>query len=230
MAYVIAEPCIGTKDNSCTEVCPVDCIHPTSDEPGYEEADQLYIDPDECIDCDLEWVTEDVGINHEEELLGALGFLADRVNPLALGLVKRSLLQSEMMGEQLLGIRSEEVQKQDALEIVATLGKLFFHGHPINREEARKSLKLDWVVNASPEEEEVMWEFYVAYETEMKLREPFSPAAAAIAQAAARLPRCPSARASRSSIRRRRSARSTSSPSSWSGSSRRPAPTASRKT
>ena len=31
MAYVIAEPCIGTKDNSCVEVCPVDCIHPTPD-------------------------------------------------------------------------------------------------------------------------------------------------------------------------------------------------------
>jgi NAD-dependent dihydropyrimidine dehydrogenase PreA subunit len=52
MAYVITEPCIGTKDNSCVEVCPVDCIHPTPDEPGYAEVDQLFIDPDECIDCD----------------------------------------------------------------------------------------------------------------------------------------------------------------------------------
>ena len=52
MAYVIAEPCIGTKDNSCVEVCPVDCIHPTPDEPDYEESQQLFIDPDECIDCD----------------------------------------------------------------------------------------------------------------------------------------------------------------------------------
>jgi NAD-dependent dihydropyrimidine dehydrogenase PreA subunit len=52
MAYVIAEPCIGTKDNSCAEVCPVDCIHPTPEEPGYEEAEQLYINADECIDCD----------------------------------------------------------------------------------------------------------------------------------------------------------------------------------
>jgi ferredoxin len=25
MAYVINEPCIGTKDTSCVEVCPVDC-------------------------------------------------------------------------------------------------------------------------------------------------------------------------------------------------------------
>src|SRR3954467_14569620 len=52
MAYVISEPCIGTKDTSCVEVCPVDCIHPTPDEPGFEEAEQLYIDPEECIDCD----------------------------------------------------------------------------------------------------------------------------------------------------------------------------------
>ena len=52
LAYVIAEPCIGTKDNSCVEVCPVDCIHPTPDEPDYEGVEQLYIDPDECIDCD----------------------------------------------------------------------------------------------------------------------------------------------------------------------------------
>ena len=52
MAYVINEPCIGTKDTSCVEVCPVDCIHPTPDEPGFDDADQLYIDPEECIDCD----------------------------------------------------------------------------------------------------------------------------------------------------------------------------------
>ena len=52
VAYVIAEPCIGTKDNSCVEVCPVDCIHPTPEEPDYDQVEMLYIDPDECIDCD----------------------------------------------------------------------------------------------------------------------------------------------------------------------------------
>ena len=52
MAYVITEPCIGTKDNSCVEVCPVDCIHPTPDEPDYDKVEMLYIDPEECIDCD----------------------------------------------------------------------------------------------------------------------------------------------------------------------------------
>ncbi len=43
--YVITEPCIGVKDASCVDVCPVDCIHATDDDP------QFYIDPDECIDC-----------------------------------------------------------------------------------------------------------------------------------------------------------------------------------
>ena len=51
MAYVIAEPCIGTKDTACVDVCPVDCIHPRKDEPGYEAETQLYINPVECIDC-----------------------------------------------------------------------------------------------------------------------------------------------------------------------------------
>jgi len=51
MAYVIAEPCIGVKDQACVDVCPVDCIHPTKAEAGFAEAEQLYIDPDTCIDC-----------------------------------------------------------------------------------------------------------------------------------------------------------------------------------
>jgi ferredoxin len=51
MAYVIAEPCIGTKDTACVDACPVDCIHPKKDEPAYATEELLYIDPVECIDC-----------------------------------------------------------------------------------------------------------------------------------------------------------------------------------
>jgi len=58
MTYIIAEPCVGTCDTACVEVCPVDCIHPTKDEwdaKGYDESNLddklLYIDPEECIDC-----------------------------------------------------------------------------------------------------------------------------------------------------------------------------------
>ena len=43
MTYIITQPCIGEKDASCVDVCPVDCI--------YEAEDQFYIHPEECIDC-----------------------------------------------------------------------------------------------------------------------------------------------------------------------------------
>ena len=51
MAYIICEPCIGTKDSACVDVCPVDCIHPRKDEADFATAEMLYIHPDECIDC-----------------------------------------------------------------------------------------------------------------------------------------------------------------------------------
>ena len=51
MTYIIAEPCIDTKDTACVDVCPVDCIHPKQDEPDFDESTMLYINPEECIDC-----------------------------------------------------------------------------------------------------------------------------------------------------------------------------------
>ena len=53
MPYVITEACLGVKDRACVDVCPVDCIHPTKDEPNFATAEQLYIDPSTCVDCDL---------------------------------------------------------------------------------------------------------------------------------------------------------------------------------
>ena len=61
MTYIICEPCVGTCDTACVEVCPVDCIHGPENttgagaeakEPGFDpDGKQLYIDPEECIDC-----------------------------------------------------------------------------------------------------------------------------------------------------------------------------------
>lgn len=49
MTFVILQPCCN--DASCVDVCPVDCIHPTPDEPGFMTSEMLHIDPDTCIDC-----------------------------------------------------------------------------------------------------------------------------------------------------------------------------------
>ncbi|MGV9669107.1 FAD-dependent oxidoreductase [Gordonia sp. NPDC003504] len=49
MAHVITRPCCN--DASCVSVCPVNCIHPTPDEPEFFTAEMLFIDPETCIDC-----------------------------------------------------------------------------------------------------------------------------------------------------------------------------------
>jgi ferredoxin--NADP+ reductase len=47
--HVITQTCCN--DASCVPVCPVNCIHPTPEEPEYLTAEMLFIDPDVCIDC-----------------------------------------------------------------------------------------------------------------------------------------------------------------------------------
>ncbi len=49
--YVITEPCVGCKDASCVQACPVNCIHPRPDERDFQPAAQLFINPDDCIGC-----------------------------------------------------------------------------------------------------------------------------------------------------------------------------------
>jgi len=49
MPHVITQSCCS--DGSCVYACPVNCIHPSPDEPGFAAAEMLYIDPVACVDC-----------------------------------------------------------------------------------------------------------------------------------------------------------------------------------
>ena len=63
MSFIIGKKCVSTCDTACVDVCPVDCIHGSIDIDGagaevekLREEDkleglQLFINPDECIDC-----------------------------------------------------------------------------------------------------------------------------------------------------------------------------------
>ena len=47
MTYIICEPCVGTCDTACVEVCPVDCIHGPEDKTGAgAEAKEDGFDPE----------------------------------------------------------------------------------------------------------------------------------------------------------------------------------------
>ena len=49
MSFAITPTCCN--DASCVSVCPVNCIHPTPDEPEFGTTEMLYVDPEACIDC-----------------------------------------------------------------------------------------------------------------------------------------------------------------------------------
>jgi|SRR6516162_4795297 len=44
MTHVVCEPCNDCKYTDCVTACPVDCF--------YQDEMHLWIDPDECIDCE----------------------------------------------------------------------------------------------------------------------------------------------------------------------------------
>jgi len=44
MAHVVTKNCYDCKYTDCVAVCPVECF--------YEGEQMLYINPDECIDCE----------------------------------------------------------------------------------------------------------------------------------------------------------------------------------
>lgn len=44
MPHVVAQPCFNCKYTDCVTVCPVECF--------VEDDNMVYINPDECIDCE----------------------------------------------------------------------------------------------------------------------------------------------------------------------------------
>ncbi|MBI5101954.1 MAG: hypothetical protein HZB33_09005 [Nitrospirae bacterium] len=120
-------------------------------------------------------IKDDVGIRHEDELIQAFNLLASKVHPLALGNVKRFMVQSRMMAKKLLELHMSKASDEHKIgEIVENLtSKLYYHGHPINRQEAcdlgLKIGKIDEKV------EDIMWRLYCEYENEMLLDAPFRP-------------------------------------------------------
>lgn len=138
----------------------------------------------EDVTAFISLIKEDAGIQHEDELVQAFNKLSDKVHPLALGNVKRSLSQSRMMAQKLLALHMDKRSEEHKInEIVDSLtSKLFYHGHPINRTEAKDELGLKTVEHPSAALEKLMWSLYLDYEAEMKMEEPFDVASEFVAQ------------------------------------------------
>jgi hypothetical protein len=136
----------------------------------------------------INFVKETVGIKHEDELVRMMELLGSQIHPLALGNVERFLAQSRMTARKLLKLHMDEsVSERDIEDIIEGLAsKLYFHGHPINRLEAGRELRLKIARDVPPALESLMWQLYLDYEGEFRNLEPFHPfveLAAAVAPA-----------------------------------------------
>jgi len=173
--------CLGPIDPSVANI--FNPPHPTS--PG-----QLAPISVEDVTAFFRLVKDDVGITHEDELVQTLIALTDKIHPLAIGNVQRSHNQSRLLARKLLRLHMPSESQEHEIERLIDILKsnLFYHGHPINREEAKSELKLRVVV-PSTEVESLMWELYLQYEDDLKLNEPFNP----LRELELRLPAPPSA-------------------------------------
>ncbi len=121
----------------------------------------------------MELINDDFHINHEEEVVEVVKLLAQQVTPLDLGMVKRTHSQAKMLAKKLLLKHMPKEQEQKIEQIVDTLKtKLFYHGHPIVRNEAIE-LGLKVEANSNQKVLDLMWKLYLEYEQEMQLNKPF---------------------------------------------------------
>lgn len=132
----------------------------------------------EDVTAYINFIKSTCGITHEDELIKAIEALTKEVNPLALGNVERFIMQSRMIARKIMKTHMKESDDHSLDEIIETMAsKLYFHGHPINRVEARNDLKLKVAQNVKPEFESLMWELYKDFEIEFNNVNTFNPAA-----------------------------------------------------
>jgi hypothetical protein len=116
-----------------------------------------------------------VGLQNPDHILEVFKRLSERVHPIALGNVNRAHTQIRILAEKLLRLHLLEENGKARIErIVDQLTKsLYSHTHALNRKEAVEILGEDLVVEATEEEQSLLWQLYEDYAQVLQLRRTF---------------------------------------------------------
>jgi hypothetical protein len=119
---------------------------------------------------------EDFEIKKEENLVQIFKYLTDKIEPLALGNVKRVHKLIRRLAAELLKLHFDESKNSKKItSIVKTLTEeLYSHVHYINRREAADIIGKEIVKFCSDEEEKLLWALFNDYVQAMKLDERFN--------------------------------------------------------
>lgn len=123
----------------------------------------------------LSLIKEKVGIRNKKQITTIFNLLSEKVGPLALGNLNRFHSHTILLVEKLLKTHRTVLPKKKINYIVSNLTeKIFFHGHVIARREAKDDIGLR-VEYPSKNLEKLIWDLYIEYERDMKLKEAFEP-------------------------------------------------------
>lgn len=174
------------------EMGPIDPTVSNAFNPVHPQTNQVLGIGVEDVKAYISFIKSTVGIHHEDELVKTIEILAQKVHPLALGNVERFISQSRLIARKILLTHMKGDADHTIDEIIENLAsKLYFHGHPINRKEARDELKLNVLENPPPELETAIWQLYEDFESELENRIPFDPLGAVLRAAPAPQPSDP---------------------------------------
>lgn len=167
------------------ELGPIDPTVSNAFNPTDQRTGQLQGISVEDVKAYINFIKSTVGITHEDELIKAVEALTAKVHPLALGNVERFLAQSRMIAKKILRTHMPDSEEHTIEEIIENMAsKLYFHGHPINRKEAKEDLRLKVKLDLPPALETAMWDLYQDFETEFENQSIFFPAGDLAAMAA----------------------------------------------
>lgn len=160
------------------ELGPIDPSMTTSFHP-----EDPYVKPKRPLEIGVEDITaflnlfkDDLKIKNKKLVAESFRLLADKVGPLALGRLHRTLLHNRLLIKKLLRNRMNPPPDRQIDEVTKNLTeRIFFHGHAINRKEAATDIGLDNIVIPDKETENIMWQLFLEYEKELLLDEPFEP-------------------------------------------------------
>jgi ClpP class serine protease len=122
----------------------------------------------------LEMARKEAGISSEEHMAAVLGYLAEKVSPLALGAIYRAREQIGMLADKLLVQHMADADRRKRIVKVLTR-ELGSHDYILSRREAR-DIGMS-AVDATDEEARLLWAIYQAIAADLQLNEFFRPAA-----------------------------------------------------
>lgn len=155
------------------ELGPIDptLVRTTAEGGGTATAQEISV---EDVNSFLSFVKERANINDQIALAQVIKTLAEQIGPLTLGTVNRQNSHIRLVARKLLTSQKEKVDEARINTIIETLTeKMYSHGHAIGRAEAKDiGLKVQY---PNPNTEDLLWQLYLSYEDDLKLKEPIDP-------------------------------------------------------